>query len=372
MNHIQLENDLMGIKMQQDLTKINELVQWIRENARVSKALSHPAGVTVFRDIVNGKVNSLIDHVKSLGRSLLETSPANSEEIKQHGQVIIDTFSNYRNILMNPQLNVARAFHQSGDELQHLLLKTEEFLRFAPAYQHQAVDVRQPTLDETAEGMPTDEPSISQLFTDSPPEGDQDLPQPHQYTYVPSYSPMPPPDRLPPRPRRDFVVTPPTPPPPLPPRDYSDIPILDKVLDLQHEVEVLRQANKYLKDQCNYWQKKVVEDQPGLRESENTQLRAELTRLQSEIRDFEEERQMLLGELQDIKNTVARLERGDRPNLAPLHEKIRNLIIDNYSIRKEATQFAFQRIEQTLSSLQSQIELLINENRELRANLSRK
>ena len=124
----------MGITMENDLEKLDKLIMWIKENARISKALSHPAGVSVFRDIVNGKVSALIDCVKSLGRSLLETRPSTSEEIKRHGQLIIDIFTRYDGILMDPQLNVARAFHQSSEELQNLLLKVDEFTRFFPPH----------------------------------------------------------------------------------------------------------------------------------------------------------------------------------------------------------------------------------------------
>ena len=124
----------MGTTIETDLENLDKLIQWIKTNARISKALSHPAGVSVFRDIVSDKVSALIERVKSLGRTLLEARPSNTEEIKHQGQQIIEIYTKYDSILMNPQLNVARAFHQSSEELQNLLLKIDDFTRYFPAH----------------------------------------------------------------------------------------------------------------------------------------------------------------------------------------------------------------------------------------------
>jgi hypothetical protein len=138
---------------------------------------------------------------------------------------------------------------------------------------------------------------------------------------------------------------------------------------LKHDLDILRQANKYLKEQCNYWQSQVVGEQPPGEERDNVKLQAEVSHLQSMVRNLDEERQALLRELQNIRNTLTKFERGEQPRISNLHDQIRDLIVENHSIRKEATRIAFQRIEHALSSLQSQIDQLINENNDLRSAL---
>jgi FtsZ-binding cell division protein ZapB len=359
----------MGITIENDLEKLDNLVQWIKENARISKALSHPAGMSVFRDVVSGKVNALIDRIKSLGRTLLEARPSNSDEIKHQGQMIIEIFTKYDGILMNPQLNVARAFHQSSEELQNLLLKVEEFTRYFPSHLRPSKDSNLSIPEETDFESSADEPSLNNLFSSTSRDS---AVSPSQSQYSSQSSPSQTTygnTRIPLRSQSGSPIRPPPPPQSLPPREYSEVPIIDKVLDLQHEVDLLRQANKYLKDQCNHWQSQVVGGQIPQQEGDNARLRAEISHLQTGVRNLEDERQALLRELQNIRNTLVKVERGDQPPIAPLHDQIRDLIVENHSIRKESTKIAFQRVEHALSSLQSQIDQLINENNDLRSTL---
>ncbi|MHA1917210.1 MAG: hypothetical protein ACTSUV_02725 [Candidatus Ranarchaeia archaeon] len=359
----------MSSEMDQYVSTINNQILWLRENANVSKALSHPAGISVFRDIVLEKMNVLIDRIKSLGRGLLSYFPNKSHEIKSHGQEIMIIYNRIEEGIKNPQMNIARAFNEVTPDLSNLISRVDDFLRFVPpSYStNNIVEERVPYESPPPESP---SPSLDQLFTEAPqtPEPISNIetnyqPIPLKTSYT---SNIPTSEDL--LIREEKSIEKPPLPDAIPPRNYSNIPVIDKILDVQHKNQILQQESNYLKQRVQYEKNQANYSSHETINNQISRFQNEINRLQNGIKAFENERNHLIERINNLTNILRQKEVGNHQPTTELNDEINRLIVENHDLRKRLSFHSFQNVEDNMTSLRSQIERLIEENKKLRFN----